>query len=206
LACSDELFAQAFSKGNEARDNQRPGSDQRQNHTLDLSQPEAEAVLVRNGRIVQVGSTPDVLSRAGGTKKFDAGGRTVVPGLIDAHTHFEMTCNAAAYQAQCHTPPFHSLREIFELLRSQVAKTPKGKWVVGRGSFDFFRIVEENRYPTRQELDAITMEHPLALYAGSMLRRSTPSHSRNWGFGMRPHQKLLAQPPCIAMVPGYQLV
>jgi predicted amidohydrolase YtcJ len=134
--------------------------------TLEPAQPEAQAILVRDGRIVQVGSTADVLSNAGAAKRFDAGGRTVVPGFIDAHAHFEMACNAAAYHAQCHTPPLHSLREIFDVLRAQVAKTPKGKWIVGRGSFDFLRIVEEKRYPTRQELDAITMEHPLALYAG----------------------------------------
>jgi predicted amidohydrolase YtcJ len=134
--------------------------------TLDPSQPEAEAVLIRSGRIAMVGRNEDVESSGGAAKRFDAGGRTVVPGFIDAHAHFEMTCNAAAYQAQCHTPPLHSLREIFDVLRSQVAKTPKGKWVVGRGSFGFFNVVEEKRYPTRQELDAITTDHPLALYAG----------------------------------------
>jgi predicted amidohydrolase YtcJ len=134
--------------------------------TLDPSQPEAEAALIRNGRIAVVGRNEDVKLNAGAAKRFDAGGRTVVPGFIDAHAHFEMTCNAAAYQAQCHTPPLRNLREIFDVLRAQVAKTPKGKWVVGRGSFGFFNVVEEKRYPTRQELDAITTDHPLALYAG----------------------------------------
>jgi predicted amidohydrolase YtcJ len=134
--------------------------------TLEPSQPEAESALVRRGRIILVGSNTDVKAQAAGAKLFDAGGRTVVPGFIDGHAHFEMTCNAMSYQAQCHTPPLHSLREIFDVLRAQVAKTPKGKWVIGRGGFGFYNVIEEKRYPTRQELDAITMEHPLVLYAG----------------------------------------
>ena len=134
--------------------------------TLDPNRPEASAALVRNGRIVLVGTNAEVKAQAGTATLFDTGGRTVVPGFVDAHAHFEMTCNAAAYQAQCHTPPLRSLYEIFDVLRAQAAKTPKGKWVVGRGGFGFSNVVEEKRFPTRQELDAITMEHPLALYAG----------------------------------------
>jgi predicted amidohydrolase YtcJ len=134
--------------------------------TLDPSQPEASAALVRKGRIVLVGSNADVKAQAGSASAFDAGGRTVVPGFIDAHAHFEMACSSVAYQAKCHTPPLKSLREIFNALRAQAAKTPKGRWVVGRGSFGFYNVVEEKRFPTRQELDAITVEHPLVLYAG----------------------------------------
>jgi adenine deaminase len=59
--------------------------------TMDPSHPTAEAILVRNGRITHVGATNDVKSRARGASSFDAGGRTVVPGFIDAHTHIEVT-------------------------------------------------------------------------------------------------------------------
>jgi len=134
--------------------------------TLEPNQPEVAAALVRRGRIVLVGSDAEVKAQALNATVFDARGRTIVPGFIDAHAHFEMACCAVAYQAQCHTPPLQSLREIFDTLRAHVAKTPKGRWVIGRGGFGFSNLVEEKRFPTRQELDSITMEHPMVLYAG----------------------------------------
>src|SRR5262249_53931021 len=95
--------------------------------TLEANQPEAEAALVRRGRVVLVGSSADVKAQAQGARVFDAGGRTVTPGFLDAHAHFEMACNAEAYQAKCHTPPLRSLQQMFDVLRARAAKTRKGR-------------------------------------------------------------------------------
>src|SRR5262245_28406211 len=54
--------------------------------TMESSQPTAQAVLVRNGRITYVGSTSEVKANARDARVFDVAGRTVVPGFIDAHT------------------------------------------------------------------------------------------------------------------------
>ena len=70
------------------------------------------------------------------------------------------------YQVACHTPPHHALRGIFETLRSSVAGTPKDQWIVGRSSFGLRGKVEEGRLANRHELDAITTDHPLALFSG----------------------------------------
>ena len=134
--------------------------------TMEADQPRAEAVLVSGGRIALVGSNAAVSAAAGAAPVFDAGGRGVVPGFVDAHVHFEMACNARAYQVACHTPPATSLREIKAALRSKAAESPAGRWIIGRGSFGMASRVEEGRLPDRHELDAITGEHPLILYAG----------------------------------------
>ena len=134
--------------------------------TLEKDQPIAEAVLVRGGRIALVGSNEAVNAAARGAAVFDAGGRGVVPGFVDAHVHFEMACNARSYQVSCHTPPFTSLYEIKSALKAKAAESPTGRWIIGRGSFGMAGHVEEGRLPDRHELDAVTKDHPLILYAG----------------------------------------
>ena len=134
--------------------------------TLEDAQPAAEAVLVRQGRITLVGTTDQVTREAGSAPRFDAAGRTVVPGFVDPHVHFEMACNALSYQVACHTPPLTSLREIKDALRMKAAGTPPGEWIIGRGSFGMAGRVEEGHLPERAELDAVTEDHPLILYSG----------------------------------------
>src|SRR5262245_28287100 len=111
--------------------------------TMDRGQPEAQAALVSAGRIALVGTTEEVKSKAGGTGTFDAGGQVVVPGFIDAHTHFELTCIGSSFQAACHTPPYSSLQEIKKVLAAKASDTPKGQWVIGRGSFSMREKLEE---------------------------------------------------------------
>jgi predicted amidohydrolase YtcJ len=68
--------------------------------TMDVERPEAEAALVRNGRIVLVASSDEVERAAEGARLFDAEKRVVIPGFVDTHVHFEMTCLAREYQCQ----------------------------------------------------------------------------------------------------------
>ena len=72
--------------------------------TLETNPPQAEAVLVRRGRIVAVGSNEDVRARTGGARVFDAGGQVVVPGFIDAHCHIEVAAlsNATPRRVRAH--------------------------------------------------------------------------------------------------------
>jgi predicted amidohydrolase YtcJ len=65
-----------------------------------------------------------------------------------------------------HTPPVTSLREIFERLRAKAAQTPPGRWVIGRGSYSLAGNVSEKRMATREDLDAISQDHPIALMSG----------------------------------------
>jgi predicted amidohydrolase YtcJ len=134
--------------------------------TLDETRPAAEAVLVRAGRIVAAGTTAEVRALAAGAREYDAGGKTVVPGFIDAHVHLEMATIAAAYQVPVHTPPHTSLQTIFDALRTRIATTAPGRWVIGRGSYALASDVTEKRMPTRLELDALSTAHPIMVFAG----------------------------------------
>src|SRR5580765_302076 len=55
--------------------------------TMNAREPRAQAVAISRGRILGVGSDADVLNLAAGAKKTDLGGKTVLPGFIDAHSH-----------------------------------------------------------------------------------------------------------------------
>jgi predicted amidohydrolase YtcJ len=134
--------------------------------TLDTARPRAEAALVRGGRIALVGTTQDVRAAAGRARMFDAAGRTVVPGFVDAHCHMEVATSAASYMVSVHTPPHTSLAGITDTLRKRVAATPKGGWIIGRGSFNLQNNVAEKRLFTREDLDAISMDHPIVIFSG----------------------------------------
>jgi predicted amidohydrolase YtcJ len=134
--------------------------------TLEAALPTAQAVLVRNGRIALVGDNHSVMAAAAGIRIFDARGRTVVPGFIDAHVHFELTTAYWSYMVDAHVPPSRSLADISERLRKKVAETEPGRWVVGRTDFDLKDKVTEKRFMSRAELDAITSSHPLILFSG----------------------------------------
>jgi predicted amidohydrolase YtcJ len=129
--------------------------------TLERDQPQAEAALVRGGRIALVGTTAEVVDAAHGAPTYDCGGRTVVPGFIDGHAHFEMTCCALTHALSVTTPPHNSLAAIGDVIHERVSATPPGEWVIARCSFNLYARVEERRLFTRQELDAITEQHPL---------------------------------------------
>ncbi len=135
--------------------------------TLNSKQPRAQAALVRGGRIVRVGSNQEVLGASKGARRFDAAGRTVVPGFYDSHTHLEISSYFfAGLEVDIHTPPLTTLEQILGRLRQMADRTPAGRWVVGRGSFGLSRNVTEMRFPTREELDSVSARHPVIAMAG----------------------------------------
>ena len=134
--------------------------------TMESSQPTAQAVLVRNGRITHVGSTSEVKVNAGDTRVFDVAGRTVVPGFIDAHTHIEVALSHERYAVDVHAPPLRTIREIQNALAAKAAATPKGQWVIGRAGFNLENGLAEKRLPNRQDLDEVSQDHPVIIFSG----------------------------------------
>ncbi|MEO5818920.1 MAG: amidohydrolase [Vicinamibacteraceae bacterium] len=127
----------------------------------------AQALAVRDGRIVAVGSTAEVRARIGAaTRVIDGGGRTVTPGLIDSHVHALGVAAAEAVQ------PFQNMRSIGELqdwIRATAKRAPPGAWIWTPRVYP--PRLRERRFPTRQELDAAAPNHPVAvdgLYALSL--------------------------------------
>jgi predicted amidohydrolase YtcJ len=135
--------------------------------TVDAAFSIAEAVAVKDGRVVAVGRTTDVLARERGpkTQVIDLKGQTVLPGLTDTHTH---PLGAALSE---HNTPFALLRSFADIrnyIREQAARTPKGEWIQVPKTFP--GRLAEMRMPDRTVLDAAA-DHPVfydASYASSV--------------------------------------
>ena len=127
--------------------------------TVDDASTIAGAVAIRDGRFVAVGSSAEVRRLVGdGTRVIDAGGRTVIPGLVDSHVHALGV--AAAEEAQ----PFQSLRSITEVqawIRHAASAVPEGDWLWTPRVFP--TRIREQRFPTRTELDAAAPNHPVVV-------------------------------------------
>jgi predicted amidohydrolase YtcJ len=125
--------------------------------TGDAAQPEAEAVAVLGERIVAVGATRDVEAWAGpSTRRIDAGGHRVVPGLNDAHVHF---VDASLKLAQVRLKDARSPEELARRVAEHARTLGKGEWVLG-GTWDD-QAFEHPRLPTRRDLDALTADTPV---------------------------------------------
>ncbi|MFO0929791.1 MAG: amidohydrolase family protein [Gemmataceae bacterium] len=130
--------------------------------TVDARFSFAEAVAVRDGNVVAVGTDREVLQHRGPkTRTIDAGGRLVLPGLYDSHTH-----PVATVTTELADPPpvIRSLKDAFAFIRRQTGQVPKGQWIVLR--YVFPTRLDEARFPTRAELDAAAPDHPVLFHAG----------------------------------------
>jgi predicted amidohydrolase YtcJ len=124
---------------------------------MDGAQPSAQAVAIAGDRLLAVGSNDDVLNLVSPrTKKIDLGGRTVVPGFIDAHTHPAYSGYRHLKQVDC---DLRTIAAIQGALRERAAQTPPGTWIVGFKYDD--TKTSEGRRLTRDDLDAVSREHPV---------------------------------------------
>ena len=130
--------------------------------TVDAKFSVAQAVAVRGGKIVAVGTDADVLKFKGAnTRVLDAGGKTVMPGLYDSHTH---PTGAALSEVGEPIPLLRSIVEVQDYVRRKAATIPEGKWIVIRYAFP--TRLKEARFPTKAELDAAAPKHPVLYHAG----------------------------------------
>ena len=126
--------------------------------TLDRSLPVARALAIAGGRIAGgVGTHETALATP---DRVDLGGRCVVPGFTDGHTHFPTWALA---RREVRLEDTRSLEEALARVRDAMATVPPGAWLRGRGwrSGDWAPPVE----PTRQALDEVTGATPAALLA-----------------------------------------
>jgi predicted amidohydrolase YtcJ len=128
-------------------------------YTVNERSPRAEAIAIRGDRIIFVGSNADAKKYEGRTTRVvDLGGKTVVPGMADAHCHLlgigqrEMTLNLEGTT---------SLEDFLARVRERVRQAKAGEWVTGRGWIETFW--KPPVFPTRQELDRIAPDNPLYL-------------------------------------------
>jgi predicted amidohydrolase YtcJ len=131
--------------------------------TMDATGRIATAMALRDGRILAIGSNDELAGCASpDTKVVDLHGQTVLPGLIDVHTHtMEWAKGILRNQLDVGYPKVHSIAEITQMVRERAASTPPGKWIVGAGWDD--TKLSEHRYITRQDLDAVSPNNPVYL-------------------------------------------
>jgi len=132
--------------------------------TVNDRQPQAEAVAIRNGVILAAGDDKDILKLKGtNTKVIDLGGKTLVPGFIDAHGHI-FNAGVQSLAANLLAAPDGDVRDIASLqakLRAWQQGNPARKlgWIIGFGYDD--SQLKEQRHPTRDDLDAVSTEVPV---------------------------------------------
>src|SRR5713101_3198821 len=125
--------------------------------TMNPAEPVAEAVAIAHGRFFAVGKNADVLNLATpGVRKIDLGGKTVLPGFIDAHSHPAQAGLMHLRMVDC---DLRSISAIQAALRERAAKTPPGEWVLGFKYDD--TKTEEGRPLTVADLDAAVPDHPV---------------------------------------------
>ena len=136
--------------------------------TMNDEQPTAEAVAVKNGRIIAVGSAEDIAPHRGtDTEVFELDGRTLLPGFVDSHGHVVMG-GLQALSANLLAPPDGEVIDIASLQStlSQWAEdnadaVERVEMIVGFG-YDNAQLAEV-RHPTREELDAVSTEYPVVI-------------------------------------------
>src|SRR5262245_12410380 len=118
----------------------------------------AQAVAVRGHRVEAVGSTADVLALAGpGTQLRDLAGRTVIPGLNDAHVH-ALVPQGVQLNSPAFVPgPGPSLQEVLDLLAAAAGAFPEGTWLFVTAGTAF----SEDPQATRFTLDQVAPHHPV---------------------------------------------
>src|SRR5712692_1661140 len=126
-------------------------------HTVDKSQPSAEAIAVIGDRIRAVGSSAEIRAWIGpNTRVLDARGKTVLPGFIDAHVHLvEGGFDLSNVQLKDAATPEEFTRRIGAF----AAKLGKGEWVLG-GRWDH-ELWPGAHLPTREWIDGVTPENPV---------------------------------------------
>ena len=141
--------------------------------TLDPGMPEAEALAVREGRVLATGTEADVRAAAGTIDAvIDAGGRRVIPGLNDSHTH--LIRGGLNYNMELRWENVPSVADALRLLSEQAARTPAPQWVRVVGGWSEFQFAER-RMPTLAEINAAAPDTPvfiLHLYARALLNRA----------------------------------
>lgn len=136
--------------------------------TVDKNNSIVEAISIRDGKIEALGSSDHIRNLIQkDTHVTDLQGKTLLPGFIDAHSHFPGS-GLTAISADLSSPPTGktaNINQLLESMRSQVKVTLPGKWLLGFGYDD--SSLAEKRHPTRLELDSISSKHPIYLWHSS---------------------------------------
>jgi len=130
--------------------------------TVDERFTVAQAVAIRGDHIVAVGSNQEIARLAGSnTMRIDLKGRTVIPGLIDNHMHLLRA--ATTWTRETRFDGIESRKQAIEMLRARAKALGPGEWVYNIGGWIHQQFADDPRPFTREELDKIAPDNPVAL-------------------------------------------
>lgn len=126
--------------------------------TVDSTKPKTQAFAISGGKFVAVGSSGEIqdLARAN-TDVIDAGGVTIIPGLIDGHTHLLMGSGLAV---GVDLSEIEDKSEWLRIIRDKAQSLPEGAWILG-GAWD--HNLSDGILPTKEMLDSVAPDHPVLL-------------------------------------------
>lgn len=140
--------------------------------TLDENQPTAQALAVKDGKILAVGTSNDLLKLKGeNTQVIDAEGNRIIPGLIDSHSHFLRS--GLTYTRELRWDGVPTLKEGLEMIKKSAEVTPEGEWVRVIGGWTPWQF-EEQRLPTPAELTEASPNRPVYMqyfYSAGILNK-----------------------------------
>jgi len=126
-------------------------------YTADDQFSVAEAMAIRDGKIIAIGTNDEILKEYEGDEELDAGGKTIFPGFIDAHCHFT---GYATDMWKCSLVGTNSFDEVIEKLTAY-SKTAPMEWLYGRGWDQNDWDIKE--FPSKERLDSLFPNRPVFL-------------------------------------------
>ncbi|MCD4751126.1 MAG: amidohydrolase [Thermoanaerobaculales bacterium] len=125
--------------------------------TVDAFDSFTQAVAIRDGLILQTGSTANIQALAGeGTLVIDLKGRTLTPGFIDAHCHFQYKALMGDFWLGFVPPEVGSITELQDAVADLVTGMEMDEWVNG-----YYLVFSDGRSPTRDDLDPVSPDNPV---------------------------------------------
>ncbi|MFC2169299.1 amidohydrolase [Acidobacteriota bacterium] len=127
--------------------------------TVDPDLPKAEAIAIKKDKIIALGNSIDIEKYKGSqTEVIDLKGKTVVPGLIDAHIHFP---RLGKRLKQLYLDKTKNTEEAIAIIKERINKSKPGEWITGMGWHTAYWKTKE--YPNNSELNEISPDNPVFL-------------------------------------------
>jgi predicted amidohydrolase YtcJ len=131
-------------------------------HTMDPENRVVSQIVIRNGRITDVG---DDVPKGSKTKIVNLKGRTVIPGIVDSHNHIVLVGNRPGYHVVLEDA--YSIQDALDMLKARRPEVPPGEFITTIGDVSPMHIFPEHRLPNLAELDSAIPDRPVFINPAS---------------------------------------